>query len=299
MLIENITSLQTLARVFDVILVSAIIYTILILVRGTRAQPMLLGLGMVVLVYFLSRHFNFVVLYWLLSNFLSSVILLVVVLFQDDLRRALTKVGLLSGFANDSDINIEERLNSVVNATSSLASREIGAIIVLQQEVGLGDYTEHAVEVDALVSKQLLEAIFLPSSPIHDGAVIISGERIVAAGAVLPLTFSAQINEDLGTRHRAAIGLSERTDAVVLVVSEETGQISLVRDGKITRDIGESNLLKALSGLTVKKNNDRKGLFFWKKKLNPKEIVAKDSEMSVRPGAEKVGDKVEDSNLSV
>ncbi len=294
MLIENITSLQTLSRVCDVILVSAIIFTILTLVRGTRAQPMLLGLGMVVLVYFISRYCNFVVLYWLLSNFLSSVILLIVVLFQDDLRRALTKVGLLSGFVHDSESNIEERLHSVVNASATLASRKIGAIIVLQQEVGLDDYSEHAVEIDALVSKQLLESIFLPDSPIHDGAVIICGERIVAAGAVLPLTFSAEVNEGFGTRHRAAMGLSERTDAVILVVSEETGQISLVRDGKITRDIGASNLLKALSKLTMKKSSSGKGFFFWRK-----ETVAREADSAPKPTAEKSSDGAAEKSRNV
>lgn len=246
-------NLQSIAPIFDVILVSAIIYATLSVVRGTRAQSMLLGLGIVILFYFISRYFNFVVLYWLLSNFLESVILLIVVLFQDDLRRALTKVGLFSGFG------IEKRraqlavIQEVVHASTSLAEKKIGALIVLQQDVGLVEYTEQVVELDALVSRQILEAIFLPDSPIHDGAVIIDGKRIVAAGAVLPLTFSDQLEQDLGTRHRAAIGLSQRTDAVILVVSEETGQISLVREGKITRDIGGKNLSKALSGLTKAK----------------------------------------------
>ncbi len=244
--LQSFLTADTFSRVVDILLVSGIIYTTLILVRGTRAQPMLVGLAIVALVYFVSRELNFVVLNWILSNFLGSVILLIVVLFQDDLRRALTKVGLFSGFSNEFESRSERTVQQIVAAVSTLAEKRTGAILVIQQDVGLGDYTEHAVEIDGVISKQLLISIFHQESPIHDGAVVVKKDRVIAAGAVLPLSFSAELPDDLGTRHRAAVGLSEKTDALVLVVSEETGQISLVRDGKITRDIGALNLSKVL-----------------------------------------------------
>jgi diadenylate cyclase len=265
--LQSFLTADTFSRVVDILLVSGIIYTTLILVRGTRAQPMLVGLAIVALVYFVSRELNFVVLNWILSNFLGSVILLIVVLFQDDLRRALTKVGLFSGFSHEFESRSERTVQQIVAAVSTLAEKRTGAILVIQQDVGLGDYTEHAVEIDGVVSKQLLISIFHQESPIHDGAVVVQKDRVIAAGAVLPLSFSAELPNDLGTRHRAAIGLSEKTDALVLVVSEETGQISLVRDGKITRDIGALNLSKVLGkflfaeGLFKKSSNSDKNVF--------------------------------------
>ncbi len=264
--LQSFLTADTFSRVVDILLVSGIIYTTLILVRGTRAQPMLVGLAIVALVYFVSRELNFVVLNWILSNFLGSVILLIVVLFQDDLRRALTKVGLFSGFSHEFESRSERTVQQIVAAVSTLAEKRTGAILVIQQDVGLGDYTEHAVEIDGVVSKQLLISIFHQESPIHDGAVVVKKDRVIAAGAVLPLSFSAELPNDLGTRHRAAIGLSEKTDALVLVVSEETGQISLVRDGKITRDIGALNLSKVLGkflfaeGLFKNKSNSDKNV---------------------------------------
>ncbi|OVE79959.1 TIGR00159 family protein [bacterium J17] len=240
-----------LYRLLDVLLVSFLIYKTLLLVRGTRAEPMLVGLAIVVVVYILSRFLGLLTLNWLLGNFLGSVILVIVVLFQDDLRRALIKVGLMPGFGHQTYEVLENSISEVSKAAAELASRRIGALIVITRDVGLEDYTEHAVKLDALVSRQLLTSIFLPTSPIHDGAVVIAGQRLVAAGAVLPLTFNPDISSSYGTRHRAAIGLSERTDAVIVVVSEETGTVSLIREGKISKDLNEKTLYNALHRLTV------------------------------------------------
>jgi len=284
--IQSLLTAETLSRVVDIVLVSGIIYTTLILVRGTRAQPMLIGLAIVAVVYFLSRELNFVVLNWILSNFLGSVILLIVVLFQDDLRRALTKVGLFSGFSNEYESRSERAVEQIVAAATTLAERRIGAILVIQQEIGLGDYTEHAVEIDGVVSKQLLISIFGHESPIHDGAVVVRKDRIIAAGAVLPLSFSAELPDDLGTRHRAAVGLSEKTDALVLVVSEETGQISLVRDGKITRDIGSSNLSLVL-GKFVFGDGFSKDKVAVEKKTEAEEVAQEKGQEKLSPVKEK------------
>ncbi len=249
-----------LTGTLDVALVYFLIYRSLLLLRGTRAERMLLGLAIVVLVYVASRALNLVTLNWILGNFLGSVILVIVVLFQDDLRRALTKVGLAPGLSGDTPKAIEVTIKEISHTAGELASRRIGGLIVLGRDVGLDDYTEHAVPLDSLVSHQILVSIFLPTSPLHDGAVVIEGERIVAAGAVLPLTFNPAISSSYGTRHRAAIGLSERTDAVIVVISEETGTISLIREGRITGDLNEKTLYNALHRLTIYRNERRRRL---------------------------------------
>ena len=240
-----------LSGALDVLLVSFLIYRLLLLIRGTRAEPMLLGLGIIVLVYVVSRELNLATLNWILGNFLGSVILVVVVLFQDDLRRALTKVGLFPSFGSDAPKALEHSIKEIAQAAGELSSRRIGALIVMRRDVGLEEYSEHAVKIDSLISHQLLVSIFVPTSPLHDGAVIVEGDRVLAAGAVLPLTFSPNISKSYGTRHRAAIGLSEKTDAVVVVVSEETGSISLIREGRMTKDLNEKTLYNALHRLTV------------------------------------------------
>jgi len=248
--------------IIDVLLVYFLIYKALLLVRGTRAEYVLKGLIIVILVYAVSRSFGFVTLSWILGNFLGSVILVVVVLFQDDLRRALIKVGLVPGFGADNTTAVEFAIKEVSRATMELSSRRIGALMAVRRDVGLEEYYEHAIRIDAQVSYQLLVSIFLPNSPIHDGAVIVERDRITAAGAVLPLTFNPNVSRSYGTRHRAAIGLSERTDAVIIVVSEETGTISLVREGRISKDLNEKTLHNALRRLTVIHSQRKKGRLF-------------------------------------
>lgn len=240
-----------LTGVVDVLLVYFLFYRCLVLVRGTRAERMLLGLGIIVLVYILSRSFGLVTLNWILGNFLGSVILVIVVLFQDDFRRVLTKVGLLPGFGGDAPKAIMKSIEEISIAANELSSRRLGAIIAISGIVGLDEYTEHAIAIDGKVSHQLLISLFLPTSPLHDGAVVVKKDRLVAAGSVLPLTFDANVSSSFGTRHRASIGLTERTDAVVVVVSEETGTISVVRDGKMTRDLNESTLPTTLKRLLI------------------------------------------------
>lgn len=237
----------------DIFLVAFLIYRILLMVRGTRALPMLAGFGIIVLVYLAARQLSFVTLHWILDNFLGSVILVIVVLFQDDLRRALIKVGLGPGIGKVAHQALQYSIDEVSKAASELASRRLGALMVIKRTIGLEDYTEHAVELNAVVSHQVLISLFLRTSPLHDGAVVIEDNIIAVAGAVLPLTFNPTVSGQLGTRHRAAIGLSERTDAVVVVVSEETGTISLVREGRITRDLDEKALRNALSRLMMLK----------------------------------------------
>ena len=239
-------SWELISRLLDVLLVAFLIYKLLIFVRGTRALPMIGGLTLLLILYWIASKLSLVSLKWILGNFLGSVILVIVVLFQDDLRRALTKVGLLPGFGGEGAEDHENTMRAVARAAAVLASKRMGAIIVIKREIGLDDYTEHAVAMDAVVSHQLLVSLFVPLSPLHDGAVVISGNRLSVAGAVLPLSFSPRVAANLGTRHRAAIGLSERTDALCVVVSEERGAISLVREGKIYQNLDEKSVFNEL-----------------------------------------------------
>jgi diadenylate cyclase len=235
----------------DILVLSVVIYWGLNLIRGTRAVPMLIGLGMVYAIYFLSNVFEVYTLNVLLRNLLGWSLVLVFIVFQDDIRRALTQVGTRPLFSPRERVAQGQAVEELIKALTYLASRRVGALVVLQNEVGLNQYIEVGVPLDAQVSKELVTSIFLPGSPIHDGALIIQHGRITAAGCFLPLTTNPNVSKTLGTRHRAAIGLTEETDGAAIVVSEEDGMISLVREGKITRDVDAATLRTTLHRLLL------------------------------------------------
>jgi uncharacterized protein (TIGR00159 family) len=237
-----------LADAVDILIIAMLIYWLINLIRGTRAVSMLIGLLVVVGMYTASQYFELYTLSYILDNFLSSAFLLIVVVFQNDIRRALTEVGRGTLFAGDRKQR-SQWIDEITRAAVMLAGRKIGALMVLEREVGLNEYLDAGTLIDARVSRELLASIFLPQSPIHDGAVIVRQGRIAAAGCFLPLTANPAVSKSLGSRHRAAIGLSEETDAAVVVVSEEEGTISLVREGKITRDIDAGALRATLAQL--------------------------------------------------
>ncbi|HVM96738.1 MAG TPA: diadenylate cyclase CdaA [Candidatus Acidoferrales bacterium] len=232
----------------DILVIAYVIYRIIDLIRGTRAVQMLIGLSVVFLAFLSSQYFELYTLNWILDNFLSSILLVIVVIFQDDIRRALTQVGTRPFFGGEKGIQ-QEDLEEIVRAAVALASKRIGALIVLQRDVGLNQYIEVGTQLDARVSKELMTSIFQTTSPIHDGALIIHHGRIIAAGCFLPLTTNPHVSKTLGTRHRAAIGLTEETDAIVVVISEEEGAISMVREGRITRDVDAGTLRTTLQKL--------------------------------------------------
>lgn len=233
----------------DILLIAGGVYWIISLIRGTRAVQMLLGLVVVFLTYLASQYFELYTLNWVLDNFLSSILLVIVVLFQNDIRRALTEVGRGSLFGVGEHAVYGPVLEEVTKAAVSLAGKRIGALIVLEREVGLNEYIEVGTRLDARVSKEILCSIFPTTSPLHDGAVVIQRGRITSAGCFLPLTTNPSVSKMFGTRHRAALGLTEETDAVVVVVSEEEGTVSLVREGRITRDLDTGALHAALQQL--------------------------------------------------
>lgn len=233
----------------DVLIVWFIIYRIMLIIRGTRAAQMLAGIVVIIAAYFAARQFELLTLYWLLSTFLSSFFLIVIIVFQRDIRRALTQVG-RTPFSRGSEAMVHS-IDELIGAASIMARKRIGALIILERETGLKDYIEAGHDIDAHLSRELLLSLFLHESPLHDGGVIVRRDRILTAGCVLPLTKNPYISKRLGTRHRAAIGLSEETDAVIIVVSEERGKISLVQHGAITSDLDEAAVRNRLEAIFV------------------------------------------------
>lgn len=230
--------------IVDIMIVTIIIYRIILLIRGTRAVQMLAGIIVITIVYFISRQFDLLTLHWLLRTFLNSIFLIIIIVFQRDIRRVLTQVG-KTPFQKQYDM-VAQELNEVVKAAFHMAKRRIGCLIVIERETGLRDYIESGHSIDAKLTRELLISIFLPSSPIHDGAVVIHNGRIHSAGCLLPLTHNAYIDKRYGTRHRAALGLSEETDAIVIVVSEETQEVSIAQQGTITIARDEETLASSL-----------------------------------------------------
>jgi diadenylate cyclase len=235
----------------DIALLALGFYAVIQIIRGTRAVPMLIGLGMVYALYVLSAQFEIYTVNLILSNILSWAIVIIVIVFQSDIRRMLTQVGTGPIFSREDRAAQNQAVEEVVKAVRQLANAHIGALIVLENEIGLGEYISAGTKLAALVTRELIVSVFVPGSPVHDGALIIQRGRISAAGCVLPLTTNPNVSRTLGTRHRAAIGLTEETDAVVLVVSEEDGTISLVHRGKITRDVDPGTIRATLQRLLI------------------------------------------------
>jgi len=244
-----------LADVIDILVVTLIVFQVLMLVRRTRAVQLAIGLGLLFAAYVVSQWLQLYTLQWLLSRVGFVVPIALLVLFQPELRRLFEQLGRggvsLVGFhANGLDREARIRLvNDVARAARILGSRKIGALIILERRVGLADFIETGIRIDGIATVQLLINIFFPNTPLHDGALIIRGNRVLAAGCLLPLTVRPGLSRALGTRHRAAIGITEETDAVAVVVSEETGTLSLAREGRITRGLTEEELKVALLAL--------------------------------------------------
>ncbi len=231
----------------DIILVAIIIYQVVLVLRGTQAIQVLAGLFLLFLAYLVARQLEFFTLEWLLDIIVKSFVLIVIILFQADIRRVLSRMGkkALAPTGIHTPITAEE----ICDAADTLASRHMGALVIIERYIGLSDFVESAIKLDAIVSKELLVSIFWPHNPTHDGAVIIQGDRAVAAGCLMPLSRNPNLDPTLGTRHRAAVGITEQSDALALVVSETSGQISLAQGGKLRRDLTRLQLRQALRDL--------------------------------------------------
>jgi diadenylate cyclase len=229
----------------DIALVALAIYWVLLLIRGTRAVQVLIGLGFLMLARVAADFAELATVTFVLDNFLGPAVLIVVILFQNDIRRALARVG--RGFSPRFSEREESRVvEEVVRACAELARRRIGGLIVFERDTKLDDLIEAGSTLDAAVSKDLLVSLFLPTSPLHDGAVVISHGRVLNASCILPLTLRTELPEGVGTRHRAALGITEESDAVVVVVSEETSGISIAQAGELVMQLEPARLREAL-----------------------------------------------------
>lgn len=240
--------------VLDILLVSVIVYRLLLFIKGTKAAQMLIGLGLLLGASLLSRYLELYTLDWLVQSFWAQAVIALIIVFQPEIRRALAQMGeaqFLQTFTSAEEL---KSLEEIVRATVALANRKMGALMVIERDTSLKDFVEIGTPLDAKVSKELLISIFHPASPIHDGAVVIKGNRVVAAGCFLPITLSPEVSKALGTRHRAGLGLAEETDAVVIVVSEETGMISLAISGKLETNLDMARLRNVLTDLFTTKS---------------------------------------------
>ena len=217
----------------DITLMTIAIYYILILVKGTRTAQTLTGVLIIFVAFFASSTLPLTTVNWVFNKFYSSIILIIIIIFQDDIRHALSKIGRKSLIASHESIASNHILDELTKTAASLTKKRIGALMVLERNILLGRYVDIGTLLDARISREVLMAIFHPTSPIHDGAVIIQRGRIAAAGCFLPLTREENLTKHWGTRHRAAIGISQETDALVILISEETGRISLVMEGLV------------------------------------------------------------------
>ena len=235
------TNFDPVRDVVDILLVAAGIYWLLLLIRGTRAVQMVVGLILLIALSLASEVFQLATIGLVLENFFGSAVLIIVILFQNDIRRALARMG-RGIFPSVSAAQESQVLEEVVKAAQSLAQKRTGALIVIERETALRDQIEAGTPLDSTVSKELLSSIFHTSSPLHDGAVVIQDGRIGFAGCILPLTLRDDLPEGVGTRHRAAVGITEETDAVVIVVSEETATISVVMGGEMMQGLDAPRL---------------------------------------------------------
>lgn len=234
--------------VIDILLVAVVIYEFLALIRGTRAALILIGVSIVVLAFYVSRIGELVTLNWLISRALPYAVFALIVIFVPEIRQALARLGrrltLAGSSGTESDV-----YDDIVLAANLFSQNQTGALIVVQREIGLRTYIESGVALDATLSYDLLATLFRPSAPLHDGAVIIQGDRVAAAACFLPLSMNPVLSTQLGTRHRAAIGITEETDAISIIVSEETGSISLAIGGAIERELTAEQLRERLGKL--------------------------------------------------
>jgi diadenylate cyclase len=243
----------------DIALVSVLIYEFLKLIRGTRAAQMAVGSLLIVALFYISRLAPLQTVNWMIRNMLVYLAFAAIVIFQSDIRRALAHFGQAPFFRYlNRQEAADETIEEIVVAATMLAAQRIGAIVAIEREIGLRNYIESGIPLDATLTYDLLMTIFNPGSPLHDGAAILQDNRIAAAACFLPLTVNPRVSRELGTRHRAAIGLTEENDAVAVVVSEETGQIALAIDGHIERGLTPEALRERMRALvTLRRSRGR------------------------------------------
>lgn len=246
---EGLDFLNILRIAVDIAIVWYVVYKLMMVIRGTKAIQLLKSIVVIVIVWALSIIFNLQTIQWITNQAFFWGFLSIIILFQPEIRRALEQLGRGSIFtrsAKSEEEEMEQTIDAIIQSCTYMAKRRIGALITIELETGTGEYAETGIPIGGNLTNQLLTNIFTPNTPLHDGAVIIKGGQIIAAACYLPLSESTAISKDLGTRHRAAIGISEVTDALTIVVSEETGAMSYTKNGEIYRDLDEEKLSEIL-----------------------------------------------------
>lgn len=276
---SNTISTIGINDILDILITTFILYKILEFIKDTRAQQLLKGLLFVIAAYFVADYTNLYVVHWILKAVFTVGLFALVVIFQPELRRGLeymgrSKIGMSKFVKIDKD-KAKYISNEIANITASFSDSRTGALIVFERDVTLEDVAETGTLINADISAELLGNLFYEGAPLHDGAVIIRQDKVYAAGCVLPLTDKISINKSLGTRHRAGIGITENSDAVTLIVSEETGIISVAKDGQIIRFLEKKNVEKILMDLFIDEDESSSKLVFWGKKLGRGKNAAK------------------------
>lgn len=256
---ESLIKTISVVRIIDIVIVWWLLYRLMMLIRGTKAVTLLRGVGIVIAVKLISWYVGLTTISWLTDQIINWGVIALVVVFQPEIRRGLEHLGRSALFKQKQAYQQETRLiNELDDAIQYMSKRHIGALISIEMETGLEEYIETGIKIDAEVSSQLLINTFIPNTPLHDGAVIIKDSRLAAAAAYLPLSDNPTIPKELGTRHRASVGISEVTDALTIVVSEETGDVSITRNAELMQSLSREDYRKYLTRQLVPADGDVK-----------------------------------------
>lgn len=254
--------------IIDILIVAFAIYKAMMIIKGTRAVQLIKGLVVLLVASLVSNWFQLKTVAWILSGVQSVLLFAIPVVFQPELRRALERLGRSKFFPRPivflNQETLESLLNEVLRALKYLSKNNIGALIIIEREIGVNNFIETGIKIDGLVSAEFLINIFLPKSPLHDGAVIIRGDRVIAASCFLPLSENPNLSKELGTRHRAGLGLTEQSDALAIIVSEESGVISVAEEGKLTRYLDDNTLKEFLNKRLQNRQNTTSSFFNWR-----------------------------------
>ena len=267
MLKQEWGTILNIISIIDILIVAFIMYKAMMIIKGTRAVQLIKGLAVLIMASLISDWVGFRTISWILAQLQTVLVVAIPVVFQPELRRALEQLGRGKFFARPMAMLNQEALenlvNEVVKAIRVLAKGNLGALIILERETGINDFIETGIKIDGLVSSELLVNIFNPKSPLHDGAVIIRGDRVIAASCFLPLSENPNLSKELGTRHRAGLGLTEQSDAIAVIVSEETSVVSVAEEGRLTRYLDE-NTLKEMLSKRLQSKHQTTSLFNWR-----------------------------------
>ncbi len=262
------TILKLLKTILEISMIWFLLYRFTIFIRGTRVVPLLRGIVVLIILFSVTNILDLVVINWILTKLFAISVIGFLIIFQPEIRRALSKIGQTYFFDVFSPLMEEGVVNKISQSLVTLAQKRIGALVAFERTVGLKTYAETGVRLDAMVTSEIVNTVFAPLGPLHDGGVIISQGRIIAAGCLFPLSQNPNLDRALGTRHRAALGLSEETDAVVVMVSEETGKISIAQGGKLLSDFEGKDFNFVLKNILQQKEKKKTIFYNWRQKSN-------------------------------